>query len=259
MSKLSASDKFYDLSDYGRPPAVWIANRLKNTKVTPIHVTFAFGIIGLIAVYCILIEQFVVAGFLLILKSIIDAVDGELARIKKTPSHSGRYLDSVFDNILNMLIFFAIYHITKGSPSLTILAYVGLQLQGTLYNYYYVILRNNSIGGDSTSRIFEYKIPRALPGESQKSVSILYMIYTSLYGAYDRIIYTLDGSAARGVKFPKWFMTCLSVYGLGFQLLIMVMMFNFNLTEYIVPFFIAFTGFVPIFIIIRKIFLPHSK
>jgi len=259
MSKLSASDKFFDLSDYGRPPAVWIAKRLKNTNVAPIHVTFAFGIIGLISVYCILIEQFLFAGFLLILKSIIDAVDGELARIKKTPSHSGRYLDSIFDTLLNMLIFYAIYIITKGSPSLTILAFVGLQLQGTIYNYYYVILRNNSVGGDSTSRIFEYKIPRALPGESQKTVSVLYMIYTSLYGAYDRIIYTIDGTASLGVKFPKWYMTCLSIYGLGFQLLIMVVMFNFNLTEYIVPFFIVFTGFVPVFIIIRKLFLPHSN
>jgi len=255
MSKLSASDKFYDLSDYGRPPAVWIANRLKNTKVTPIHVTFAFGIIGLIAVYCILIEQFVVAGFLLILKSIIDAVDGELARIKKTPSHSGRYLDSVFDNILNMLIFFAIYHITKGSPSLTILAYVGLQLQGTLYNYYYVILRNKSIGGDNTSKVFEYKTPKALPGETQKSVNILFGVYTLVYGAFDKVIHALDPEAYKVKTFPNWFMTLLSVYGLGFQLLIIAVMLPLGWIEYIVPFFISYSLLILMLIGIRRKFI----
>lgn len=259
MSKLPDSDKFFDLSDYGRAPAVWIANRLKKTNFTPIHVTFAFGIVGLFAVYFILIEQFLVAGILLILKSILDAVDGELARLKKTPSYVGRYLDSIFDIIINLLIFVALYIITKGSPSLTILAFIGLQLQGTLYNYYYVILRNNSDGGDTTSRVFEYKFPKALGGESQKKVNVLFMIYASLYGAHDRIIYTLDGAASKGKKFPKWFMTCLSVYGLGFQLLIIAVMLNLNLAEYIIPFFIIFTGFVPIFIIIRKLFLQHKN
>ena len=38
----------------------------------------------------------------IILKSIIDAADGELARVKQTPSYAGRYLDSVFDIILNL-------------------------------------------------------------------------------------------------------------------------------------------------------------
>lgn len=257
MSKLSASDKFFDLSDYGRQPAVWIANQLKNTKVTPIHITFVFGIVGLFAVYFILIEQFLVAAILLIFKSILDAADGELARLKKTPSYTGRYLDSIFDIIINLLIFAALYIITKGSPSLTILAFIGLQLQGTLYNYYYVILRNNSAGGDTTSRIFEYKIPKALQGESQKKVNVLFLVYTSFYGAYDRIIYVLDGSASKCKTFPKWFMTCLSIYGLGFQLLIIAVMLNLNLKEFIIPFFILFTGFVLIFIIIRKLFLNH--
>jgi hypothetical protein len=63
---------------------------------------------------------------------------------------------------------------------LTILAFIGIQLQGTLYNYY-VILRNKSVGGDTTSKVFEYKSPRALAGETQKSVDILFGIYTIVW------------------------------------------------------------------------------
>ena len=56
---------------------------------------------------------------------------------------------------------------------MTLLAFIGIQLQGTLYNYYYVILRHNSAGGDTTSKIFEDKSPKALTGETQKSVDII--------------------------------------------------------------------------------------
>ena len=97
MSKLTTQDKFLDLSDYGRSFGRFFAHQLKNTCFTPIHVTLLFGLTGLIAIYCILNNHYFFAGFFILLKSGIDAADGELARLKKTPSYSGRYLDSVFD------------------------------------------------------------------------------------------------------------------------------------------------------------------
>ncbi|WP_035673452.1 CDP-alcohol phosphatidyltransferase family protein [Flavobacterium sp. 83] len=255
MSKLAAQDKFLDLSDYGRPFGKFLANKLKNTRFTPIHVTLLFGLSGLIAIYCILQNHYFLAGFFIILKSGIDAADGELARIKNTPSYTGRYLDSVFDIILNFLLFMTLCYVSKTTIGFTILAFIGIQLQGTLYNYYYVILRNKSVGGDSTSKIFEYKSPRALPGESQKSVDILFQIYTIVYGTFDKIIHTLDKEAYKVKTFPNWFMTLLSIYGLGFQLLIIAIMLPLNLIEYIVPFFILYTLFIFLLIGIRKTLL----
>lgn len=252
MSKLAAPDKFLDLSDYGRPIAKLFANQLKNTRFTPIHVTLLFGISGLIAIYCMLQNQYYWAGFFIILKSIIDAADGELSRVKNTPSYTGRYLDSVFDIILNFLFLMTICYVSKTSFWLTLVSFFCIQLQGTLYNYYYVILRNKSVGGDSTSKIFEYKSPRALPGESQKSVDILFRIYTIVYGIFDKIIHTLDSNAYKVKTFPNWFMTLVSVYGLGFQLLIITIMLCMNLIEYIVPFFIVYTLFIFVLIGIRK-------
>lgn len=252
MSKLAAQDKFLDLSDYGRPFGKFLANQLKNTRFTPIHVTLLFGLTGLIAIYCILQNQYFLAGFFIILKSGIDAADGELARIKNTPSYTGRYLDSVFDIILNFLLLMTICYVSKANIWMTILAFICIQLQGTLYNYYYVILRNKSVGGDTTSKIFEYKSPKALPGETQKSVDILFQIYTIVYGTFDKIIHTLDKEAYKVKTFPNWFMTFLSIYGLGFQLLIIAVMLPMNLIEYIVPFFIIYTLFIFVLIGIRK-------
>jgi hypothetical protein len=255
MSKLAAEDKFPDLSDYGRPIAKLFANQLKNTRFTPIHVTLLFGVCGLIAIYCILQNQYLLAGFFIILKSIIDAVDGELARIKNTPSYVGRYLDSVFDIILNFLFFMTICYVSKTSFWMTLIAFFCIQLQGTLYNYYYVILRNKSVGGDKTSKIFEDKSPRALPGETQKSVDVLFLIYTIVYGVFDKIIHALDSDAYKVKTFPNWFMTFVSIYGLGFQLLIIAVMLPLGWIEVIVPFFIAYSVFIFVLIGIRKVYL----
>ncbi len=255
MSKLAAQDKFLDLSDYGRTFGRLFASQLKNTRFTPIHVTLLFGISGLFAIYCILDNHYVFAAFFIVLKSIIDAADGELARLKNTPSYSGRYLDSVFDIILNFMFFMAICYVSKTTIWFTILAFIGIQLQGTLYNYYYVILRNKSVGGDTTSKIFEYKTPKALPGESQQSVNILFGIYTVVYGLFDKIIHFLDQDAYKVKTFPNWFMTLLSVYGLGFQLLIIAIMLPLGLIEFIIPFFIIYTLLIFVLIGIRKFFI----
>ena len=116
-----------------------------------------------------------------------------------------------------------------------------------------MILRNKSVGGDSTSKIFEYKSPRALPGESQKWVNLLFRIYKIVYGIFDLTIHILDKNAYRVKTFPNWFMTLLSIYGLGFQLLIMTIMLSMNLIDCIIPFFIYYSLFIFVLIGLRKV------
>ncbi len=253
MSKLPIEHKFIDLSDYGRPIAKIIAKSLKNTSFTPIHVTIGFIISGLVAIYYMINGNFWLAAFFLIFKSILDAADGELARIKQKPSYTGRYLDSVADIILNALFFISIWFINDTSIWIFILAFFGLQLQGTLYNYYYVILRNK-FNGDTTSRVFENKTPKALAGEKQKHVTILFGLYKMLYGIFDKIIYTLDSNAYKGKVLPNWLMTLISTFGLGFQLLLIAVMLVLGLKAFILPFFSVYTVMIFVFIGIRKFF-----
>ncbi len=229
-----------------------ISTALKDTRFTPIDVTIWFIISGLIAVACILNGYYWSAAFFLIFKSILDAADGELARIKETPSYTGRYLDSVADIILNAIIFIALWHITDSNIWYSILAFLGIQLQGTLYNYYYVILRNQ-FNGDTTSRIFEDTTPIAMAGEKQKNVNILFGIYKVLYGSFDKTIYFLDQNAPKGKVLPKWLMTAISTFGLGFQLLIIAIMLVTGLKDYIIPFFLSYSVMIFIFIAIRKL------
>jgi hypothetical protein len=254
MSKLPKEYKFIDLSDYGRPAARIIAKVFKDTSVTPVQITFAFIISGLLAITFMLKGEYYLSAFFLILKSILDAADGELARIKNTPSYTGRYFDSIADIILNFMFLLTIAYITDTSLIYAFLAFLGIQLQGTLYNYYYVILRNK-FDGDTTSRVFENKTPRALPGENQHTVDKLFKIYTLLYANFDRMIYLLDPKAVRSKPFPNWFMTAVSIFGLGFQLLIMSLMLILRLENYIIPYFIGYSILIFMLIGIRRLII----
>tara|TARA_B100001093_G_scaffold503624_1_gene558249 strand:+ start:199 stop:999 length:801 start_codon:yes stop_codon:yes gene_type:complete len=251
MSKLPSEHKFLDLSDYGRLPARWIANALKKTRVTAIHLTTMFIIVGIFAIFMMLTKQLYVAAILLIIKSILDAADGELARLKQKPSYIGRYFDSVSDIILNFFFLATICYITNGSWVFAFFAFLAMQLQGTLYNYYYVIFRNK-FNGDKTSRIFEDKPPTAMPGEKQSSVDKWFWMYKVCYNIFDKTIYHMDKKAKHAEHFPKWFMTAISAFGLGFQLLIISFMLCVGWEEYIILFFICYSILTFVFILIRK-------
>ena len=254
MSKLPEKYRFLDLSDYGRPVGHWIASQLKSTFFTPIHVTTMFIIAGIIAIVLMINGYFITAAFFIILKSILDAADGELSRLKNTPSYVGRYYDSIADFLLNFSFLLTFWYITDISIVYMFIAFFGIQLQGTVYNYYYVILRN-SVQGDSTSRIFEDSAPKALKGESQHMVNVFYKIYDILYISFDKIMYFMDKDAKDSPPFPKWFMTILSLYGLGFQLLIMALMLSFKLESYVIPFFIVYSILLILFVGLRKLVL----
>jgi hypothetical protein len=62
----------------------------------------------------------------------------------------------------------------------------------------------------------------------------------------------MDKNAKHAEHFPKWFMTAISAFGLGFQLLIISFMLCFGLEEYIILFFIYYSILIFVFILVRK-------
>ena len=126
MSKLPEKHQFLDLSDYGRSLGQFIASRLQHTSLTPIHVTTMFIISGFIAIGLILKGYLITSAFFLMLKSILDAADGDLARLKKKPSYIGRYYDSIADLILNFCFLLTLWHITEISIIYMLIAFLAI-------------------------------------------------------------------------------------------------------------------------------------
>lgn len=254
MPKLSNEDKFIDFSDYGRPIATFLAYRFSRININAIHVTVLFFLSGLACAYCVYTQHLILATIFLMIKNVLDAVDGEIARVTNHPSVIGRYLDSIFDFIINFIIFIAILNIASTSNMMLVWAFLGIEFQCSIYNYYYVILRRR-LNNDETSRIIEYRKPIAYQYENQKIANVLHAIFLSLYIVFDLFVVFLDKKAVSVKEFPKWFMSLCSLLGLGFQLLLICLLLSFGLTDMILPFFAWYSFFGLIVILVRKLFV----
>jgi len=81
-----------------------MARLLTKTKVTPNQMTWtAFGI-ALLSFVSFILGYNIIAGLLVQLSSIVDGIDGSLARLKGMTSEFGGFLDSVLDRYADILI-----------------------------------------------------------------------------------------------------------------------------------------------------------
>ena len=232
MAKIPEQHQFYDMSDYARPFGDWLANRLKDTSVTPIHVSLLFIFVGFVAAYLYWLNTrfaIQVAGILLLLKSGLDAADGSLARVKNRPSQVGRFLDAIGDFVVNGALIFAI-----GSQIdlpliprsiLALMVFLSVTWQVSVYNYFYVVYRWQ-YRGDTTSKTDESKLDsEQYPWDNQSVLVVLHRLYVIIYAWQDRLIAWLDRKIAGKDPHPpdKRFMKAASILGLGSLLLVIAL------------------------------------
>ncbi len=95
-----------------RPPAAIFVYALQSSRVTPNQVTFFATVLALVsaALFIVLPNWWgaIVAALLFELSFVFDCVDGQLARIRKTPSLIGHHLDFLMDEIKAFFIFGAV-------------------------------------------------------------------------------------------------------------------------------------------------------
>jgi phosphatidylglycerophosphate synthase len=85
--------------------SIQMSRVLVDTPLTSNMVTalgLAMGVAAAVLVSSADWMQMAIAGFLLQFASIIDGVDGELARLRLSPSHSGEWFDTVADDVTNV-------------------------------------------------------------------------------------------------------------------------------------------------------------
>ena len=239
-----------DVSDWGRPIARFFANRLKDTPVSVIMVTNFHLFASIFCAWLILQEMILEGCIILVIKGVIDAVDGELARIRETPSHVGRYWDTVADTIGLILVMCAFGHFLDWSYMLTGCLIFAILFQYSLFNHFSI--RARMIGaGDTTSRIDEKICPVAQPWEKQKHVNFFHKIYLIGFSWQDQIIDALAGKGSESLSFE---LTMSSLLGYGFQsILILILAFNSNI-ELLPELILGANGGLMVLVIIRSHF-----
>jgi len=215
------------VSDLVGPAGRWLALRLMDSPITPIHLTLAFTVAGLAAAFLLSIDR---AGWLvallLVAKSALDAADGGLARARRHPSRVGRFLDSDCDFVVNVAVYAGLAAGVVGRTGqgwyvlLAFLALISAMLQVSVFNHYYVRYRQ-ATGGDQTSQVSEAE-PAGYAWDNPTWLGPLYLAYRLIYGWQDALIARLDQLAAPDAPaISRGFMTAVSVLGLGTQMLVL--------------------------------------
>lgn len=92
-----------------RPPAAVLVWLLQGTRVTPNQVTFLSAVVaaGSAAMFALLPGHLwlVAAALVFELSFVLDCVDGQLARVRRTASPLGHLLDFLMDELKAMLLF----------------------------------------------------------------------------------------------------------------------------------------------------------
>ncbi len=247
---------YTDLSDYGRPLARLITKVLMSTPVTPVHVTWLFTVVGLCAAGLIWSGKLLwLAALLLPLKSVLDAVDGQLARARERPSYVGRYLDADNDFLVNFFVFLALAHLAELSPGLGLLALLLATFQGTIFHYYQVTLRH-TVDGERTSRVDERRAPNPYPWDNPRVLRFLHRVYLFIYGWQEQILRRVD--PVEGIRLPSAFLTTASWLGLGSQLLVISLFLLLSKPSWALWYFVGpASGLALTLIVYRRRSLAH--
>ena len=231
MNKLPAPARFFDIND------LWyFANRsavrfLYSRPVTANQVTLLSLVFGLAAAGFYLVPTdaglWGAAAFLYA-KIFLDNVDGNLARVRGEVSRIGRFLDSLTDFLVTVLVFLAvswrIYHETGDA---WIFGLGGFALLSCLlqcsYFVFYLVSYTSAVGAYGKNRIDERVCRADLEAVRQGRLSrmglLLQRLHGVTYGWQDRAIEAFDGVSRRwagpggeaeGWVAEKWFLTLIS-------------------------------------------------
>ena len=233
MVKITSGDKrkygtidVFNLSEWGRPIARTTAQFLEKKPISVIQVTNIHFLLSLFCAWLILEGYLLESCFLLVIKGVIDAVDGELARIRERPSHVGRYWDTVADTIGLIAVIGAFGTLFAWELWLTCALILATLFQYSLFNHYSILMRTMGTG-DATSRVDERIRPIAYPWERQAAVNFFHSLYLVFFSWQDRIIAVLAGNGSEDLKFELTVSSCL---GFGMQsLLIFALAISENL------------------------------
>ena len=221
--------KAIDLSDWGRPFARVIAKYLQSKPVSVIQITNLHLLLSLFCAWLILRGYTVEACALLVIKGVIDAVDGELARVRERPSHVGRYWDTVADTIGLIAVMYAFGNLFSWQITLTLAMILAILFQYSLFNQFSIMMRARG-SGDMTSRIDESTRPVAHSWEKQRNVNFLHFIYLYCFSWQDRIISILTGKGSKDLAFE---LTVSSILGYGTQSIFILLLALTNNLDYL--------------------------
>ena len=214
MNKLPAKARFIDANEIWYFMNRWVVYLLYPTSVTPNQITFISLFFGLTSagLYVSGNPNALMWGAVFLYgKIFLDNVDGNLARVRGTTSRFGRFLDSLTDFLVTVLVYIAItvYLVqTTGMPEYSILGLFGLLacfLQSTFF-VFYLVNYTSRVGSYEKNRVDESVTEedkrKVAEGETDAWDLRLQTLFAWAYGWQDKAIESLDIMCRKFARVP---------------------------------------------------------
>ncbi len=260
-----------------RPIAGLIVGALYHTSIRPVQVVLAGTCFGICSAAAYSMNAPVLGALLLIVKNLLDAADGQLARARKLTDRRGRFLDSISDFAVNFFVFISItYNLYQSHPTpvillMGLLSLLGLTFRVSYFVYYqasYLRLEDKMKLNRLTEKITDND------RQGDRIALRLQQIYLAIYGWQDTLVYHIDEfcrstckalpEAQRLPFLRKWHsqktaLRLSSFLGLGTELTLLIAMSLLNaLYLYFLMNLFLLNGYLVCVILYRKFILGNS-
>jgi phosphatidylglycerophosphate synthase len=204
MNKLPPEAQFFDVNKVWYFFNCWVVRMLYPTPITPNQITFLSLIFGLLSFGFYVSDRpdaLMWGALFLYGKVFLDNLDGNLARVRGTSSRFGRFLDSLTDFAITVLVYIGVsfYLVqTTGDAKFWFLGLLGLLvcfLQSTFF-VFYLVSYTSRVGSYDKNRVDESITEEdhwAAEGDKSLKWDLrLQTLFIWVYGWQDRLIEKLD-------------------------------------------------------------------
>ena len=212
MNKLPREAQFFDVNGLWYFFNGWLVRIIYSTPITPNQITFLSLVLGLLSAGFYVSgkpDALVWGAVFLYGKVILDNVDGNLARARGASSRFGRFLDSLADFLVTVLVYIgATFYLVQetGDIGLWYLGFFALLfgfIQST-YFVFYLVSYTSSLGSYEKNRVDE-AITRKDEAEAEENESLVWnlklqKLFGWVYGWQDRLVERLDFFSRKASK-----------------------------------------------------------
>jgi archaetidylinositol phosphate synthase len=193
-----------------RPLSNLFVPLLQRAKVPPPAVVLANAATGLVAALALARGDLIAVAVLLQVKSLLDNIDGQLARASGRVTLAGRYLDTIADLVVNAAVFAALGYV-MGQPVVAAAAFVALTLV-LAFDYNVTALYREAHGIGSSQ-------PKPTGSGAEH---LLALVYCMLFAPLDRAVrsfatWRLSGDGS----YDRFTVTALANLGLTTQFVVL--------------------------------------
>ena len=201
MNKLPREVRFLDVNSLWYFYNGWMVRMLYSTPITPNQITVLSFFVGLLSMGFYVSgrsDSLVWGAIFLYGKVLLDNLDGNLARVRGTSSRFGRFLDSLTDFLITVMIYFGIsFYLVRTTDDngfwfLGLFGLLACFMQSTFF-VFYLVSYTSRVGSYDKNRVDESITEEDLTSAEENGWNLrLQKFFVWGYGWQDRLIERLD-------------------------------------------------------------------